>query len=384
MMMRNVVLVTVICLFSINAWCQETKKKSVWAKLSEAMNPPGIIDQNTVDKYWNALTSKLPNDTLSAALLADERNRTVLETNLTMYDDRVGGFYLKHQASPYPIAKSKTATYHFQISNLLDYRFFTMDDETIKKKFNKSMTGNDVNVANVKNGGQKVDAVYYLQLDSAYMFEKHRIIACTIKKMDVEWPYSDVQTSKLVTGYIAGASNVVPFSNIFVKSKLVGCLTDFPFYQDEDWPKVAITFTSLPDCYKKQDFAGMETRLKELQRCPPAVFKATIWESKTKKVETGPMCYYPSDFKSAGFDAFDTWGIGSSRNSLLENTGYKRTSGPIPPLHPLPQSPPSQKEFFTPYSVAMMMLTDILYQIGYDKTRIGDRRVWVSIQEATK
>lgn len=359
-----------------------SQKKGLLAKLKDEMNPPGKLSERNIDLYYMALSKPDPSDTASVRMINNPDNYIEFIATLSKYDERNGGFYLAIGRYNLPVIKSNSSQYWFYMDNIQNFRFLPMNEESIRKGFSTSLASSNVNLEQAKKGGQTVIISMYMNLDTAYINKQEvKLISGSVNRLKVEWRYGEYSKRELIELKEPITHSEVPFYTNIEETPLFKFLNDYPFYTDEDWPRISITITSFPKEYQKENFNNGEERAKDLIKCTPIIAKAVIWQSKTKKIIVPEFTFFPADFRRLTISSFDTWGLGSVKSVVLENTGYKRTEGPTPPQHPLPQTPIEHKAYFETASSGRAAIADILNKIGYDSNKSGDRRVWFNIQE---
>lgn len=239
----------------------------------------------------------------------------------------------------------------------------------------------------MKKGVDNIVVSAYFNLDTAFT-NKHgvRIISGDITKLEVRWNYEDYKSIGL--GVIKGYNEdvPVPYYRSIADTKLYQFFKSYPFYTDEDWPRVCINVTHFPEIYSEELYFMADPQVgqfEEFKKYPPISMQATIWMSEEEKIEIPAFAYLPCDFDTYGVPTADvlSWGMGYAQSMMKENTGYKRTAGPTPPQHHLPQTPFEHKTFFEHSSPGIAVVADVLHKLGYDWNKIGDRRVWFNIMD---
>ena len=260
-----------------------------------------------------------------------------------------------------------------------------MSDKDIKEEFRG--TSGDVNVSEVKKGMDNIEFYAYFMIDTAYTnIHGAKIIIANIHKVRVKWRYAEYSSNEIAEIEEPIKNTVIPYYRTLENTELNGLFKEYPFYTDEDWPKVAITFTRFPEIYSEELYFMADPNVGQFDQFlsyPIISLKATIWEDKNTKIEIPEFTYLPCDFNTYGMPTADVamWGIGSAQALVKENSGYERTAGPLPPQHYLPQSPYSQKTYFEHSSPGITVVSDILNKIGYDWSKKGDRRVWFNMED---
>lgn len=386
--MNKLSIFTLLFLFlSFTVYCQEKnkkKKKGFFAKIAEAFKPvPGELGAHNIDDYFNSITHELTDDPEHKALRADTNTHVVFPAKLGVYDEQAGGFPIILGRYDHPYLKTSNRTYYFLLRNINQFRFFS---------FSKDKIIND----RMKHGSN-LALKFFFKADTAYENRKKaRIIDGSIHKTEVVLlgdNYYKNEIAVIKEPHIYGESLPPYYANL-EDTQLNNYFKHYPFYTDEDWPRVSITFTHFPEIYRKNVMQNsMDKSIVTGNRNGTGIIKfddfgtcymnAVIWKSETEKIEIPEFSWHPYDFTTFNTptDEIGGWGLGSVTASLKENTGYQRTEGPIPPRYPFPQTPHNHKDYAEYSTGGALVIADILNKMGFDWNKRADRRVWFNIKE---
>ncbi|NBC81743.1 MAG: hypothetical protein GVY19_00020 [Bacteroidetes bacterium] len=393
--MKKLLVLNMLALLSftfVNTYAQDKPKKKggffkeIFDELKEdLMGTPGAIDKNNINKYYNAFANKESNDSTIQSMVTDSAKHIAFTSGLSYYDPINGGFYVTQGLHNPPELRASSGTYYFYFQNMADYRFLKMSDKDIKEEF-RGTSGN-VNVGEVKKGMDNIEVYSYFMVDTAYTnIHGAKIIVANVHKVKVKWRYAEHSSNEIAVIEEPVSNAPIPYTRTIENTTLYGLYKEYPFYKDEDWPKVAITFTNFPKIYSEELYFMADPNVGQFDQFlsyPIISLKATIWEDKNTKIEIPEFTYLPCDFNTFGIPTANVvmWGLGSAQAIMKENTGYERTNGPIPPQHYLPQAPYEHKTYFENASPGIAVVSDILNKIGYDWSKKGDRRVWFNIEQ---
>lgn len=130
-----------------------------------------------------------------------------------------------------------------------------------------------------------------------------------------------------------------------------------------EWPRVALTIKNVPKWF-------YETTHIESTDC--ITIKVVIWKNRTDKNTLDNLQFCGDEIlPNISYAGLQLWG---PTTAIKENTGNRRTDGPIPPLR-LWQSNPGTQDFF--FKNGNYYVGGIMATLGYNWLDEGDKRFWI-------
>lgn len=168
-------------------------------------------------------------------------------------------------------------------------------------------------------------------------------------------------------------------------TQLAGIFQQHPYDTTVDFkkqfPRVALKVTQSPPQKVRQTLEGVIYLRNNVLPEGCWTVEGTLWRSRNKSEPVAPfyLCS-PRDMAydiplRDGKDWFSSTPIFAATQ---ETTGTRRTTGPVPPSHPLPQDLKHKKYYGSDFlgSLQGLMMISLLYQMGFDWSVHEDRRVW--------